>query len=175
MNADPIPFSEQLREAPVCMQVSGQLNVSFQGTWGTLGADDPFGGGSGTMSATYGDFSFASEMVGAMMGEVGSPGATEIDLLGVVGGGQILFYRLMLPTEALQPNSTFDMGDPRVSALMVMVELATLKPQVMGFLGEGQFTFGDEVDLTPGGMVEGELSAAIWGGFAEAYGSAEGE
>ena len=175
VNADPIPFSGQLRDAPICMQVSGQLNVSFRGTWDTLGSDDPFGGGSGTMSASYGEFDFASESVAAMMGEVGSPGATEIDLLALLGGTQALFYRLMLPTEALQPNSSFDMSDPRVSSLMVRVDLATRTPQVMGFLGEGTFTFGDEVDLTPGGIVEGELNAAIWGGFAEAYGSSEGD
>ena len=48
VNADPIPFSGQLQEAPICMQVSGELNVSFTGTWDTLGAQDPFGGASGT-------------------------------------------------------------------------------------------------------------------------------
>ena len=157
--------------ASICLQVSGELNIAFEGVWGTLGAENPFSNGSGTMSATYGEFSFASEVVATMMGEVGSPGATEIDLLAVVDGTHILFYRLMLPTEALQPNSSFDMSDPRVSSLMVRVELATRQPQVMGFLGEGTFTFGDEVDLTPGGIVKGELNAEIWGGFAEAYGS----
>lgn len=175
VNADPIPFSDQLSEELICMQVSGELNVSFRGTWDTLGAEDPFEGGSGTMNVTYGEYSFSSAMVSAMMGEVGSPGATEIDFLGLLDGTQALFYRLMLPTEAIQPNSIFEMGDPRVTALMVMVDLATLTPQVMGFLGEGQFTFGDEVDLTPGGIVEGELNAVIWGGFAEAYGQSSGE
>ena len=175
VNADPIPFSGQLQEAPICMQVSGELNVAFTATWDTLGAQDPFSGASGTLSATYGEFNFDSQTVGAMMGEVGSPGATEMGLMGVVGGGQAVYYRLMLPTEAIQPNSVLEMGDPRVSALMVMIELATMNIQVMGFLGEGQFVFGDQVDLTPGGTVEGELTAAIWGGFAEAYGSAEGQ
>ena len=85
------------------------------------------------MSATYGEFNFDSQMVGAMMGEVGSPGATEMGLMGVVGGGQAVYYRLMLPTEAIQPNSVLEMGDPRVSALMVMIELATINIQVMGF------------------------------------------
>ena len=175
VNADPIPFSRQLMEAPLCMQISGQLNVSFRGTWDSLGAQDPFSGASGTLSATYGEFNFESSMVGAMMGEVGSPGATEMGLMGVVGGGQAVYYRLMLPTEAVQPNTVLDMSDPRVSALMVMIDLATMNIQVMGFLGDGQFVFGDEVELTSGGTVEGELTATIWGGFAEAYGSAEGE
>ena len=71
----------------------------------------------------------------------------------------------MLPTEAIKANHTFEMSDPRVSSLMVLVDLSTGGFQILGFLGDGQFTFGDEVNLVPEGIVEGDLSVAIWGGL----------
>ena len=68
----------------------------------------------------------------------------------------------MLPTDAIQPNSTFAMSDPRISSLLVLLGEGG-NPQILGFLGEGELTFGDEVDLTSGGTLAGELSVDIWG------------
>ena len=67
----------------------------------------------------------------------------------------------MLPTSALAPNSSFSIGDPRVSSLMFYV--GENGGNIMGFLGDGELTFGDEVDLTSGGTLVGELSVDIWG------------
>ena len=41
VNADPIPFTGQLLESPVCLQYSGDLNASFRGRWDTLGMENP--------------------------------------------------------------------------------------------------------------------------------------
>ena len=164
VNADPIPFTGELPESPVCLQYSGDLNASFVGRWDTLGAENPFVSSSGTLTAGYGPFDFVSQAVGITAGEVGSPGATELGLVAFLVDSQILFIRLMLPTDAIQPNSTFAMGDPRVSSLMVLVGEGG-NPQIIGFLGDGEISFGEDLELTSGGTFAAEMNVAIWGAF----------
>ena len=68
----------------------------------------------------------------------------------------------MLPTRSDSTNSTFAMSDPLISSLMVLVGEGG-NPQILGFLGEGELSFGEEVDLTSGGTLAGDISVAIWG------------
>ena len=164
VNADPIPFGGGLPAEPLCLQYSGPMDVSFRLTWDTLGAENPFATSSGTMDANYGGIPFVSQALGALAGEVGSPGATELNLIGFMADSQILFIRLMLPTSAFVPNSSFDMADPRVSSLIILAN-QNGGFQIFGFLGGGELTFGDEVDLVPGGTVAGDLRVDMWGGL----------
>ena len=164
INADPIPFTEPLPEDLLCLQYSGDMNVTFESQWGSLGAENPFSTGSGTFEADYGFINFDAQALGVAMGEIGSPGATEIDFIALIQDGQFMFVRLMLPTSAIEANSTFEMGDPRVSSLVILITEGE-GFQIFGFLSEGTLTFGDEVELSSGGTVRGELSVGIWGGL----------
>ena len=116
------------------------------------------------MNATYGDFTFNSLQLGPMMGEPGAPGGTEMFLIGLVSTSQALAVRLSLPTSMIQPGNVVDVLDSRIGTLLILIDFATMDPQVMGFLGEGQIYFGHASNPTPGGLVYASLEAVIWGG-----------
>jgi|MDTC01.1.fsa_nt_gb spore coat protein CotH len=164
VNADPPPFSGELPTEPMCLEPVGTMLIEFEGTWGTLGADDPFAGGSGSMNATYGDFNFNSLQLGPMMGEPGAPGGTEMFLIGLVSPSQALAVRLSLPTSMIQPGNIVDSLDSRIGTLLILIDFATMDPQVMGFLGEGEIRFGHGSNPVPGGLVSASVDAVIWGG-----------
>lgn len=155
-----------LREA-VCLEEVGSIDGSFEATWGTLEAQEPWGEGTLDLGLRWGGAPIDLVRETALVGEP-SDGPGWGRFVGLVEFGGSAFGALIVqaPLEQWVPGTTFSSSDPWAYANLLYLDETTGGEWVQSaFLDEVRFSL-DEVGTTPGDTVRGtfEATALGWGG-----------
>lgn len=165
--AAPPDWPAPLRE-PICAKARGQVEGSFQTTWGTLAVDNLFLTGSGLLE-------FTSDALppldlgptGAKAGEdlEGLPGRAQIAVASIVelGGVQAGFVAIIIQTAMPLAAGVLPFDHRTTEAYVYYVE-AQDSAQFLGVLGDGALTL-EAADVLNGASVSGTFEGTLFAFF----------
>jgi hypothetical protein len=170
----PPAWNQPLRD-PWCADVLGDLTASLATTWGTLGMEDPFSQGSGSLAVTLGTTPLPAP--DAVTGLAGIDPNTQERVLQVVAfrsPDTLDLVHLVVNESLLVPNSSQPFDWVKASGYLVRIvfppagcvppEGATECPPtftVLGVLGDGGLVL-EQASMTPGAPVVGNLTATLY-------------
>ena len=154
----PPPWTAPFKpNAKPCFEQNGDVAVTFDTRWGTLGAPDAFATGTGTMTGTIEGTTIATQRVGSMAG-YGEQGEAIVQLIGEhANGTYTIVYAALPPTSFVAP------ADVAVqSAAVFRYTAATDTFEAIGFVFGGTIHF-DAASTTDGQPVRGRMNVQTIG------------
>jgi hypothetical protein len=148
---------------PLCFEDIGTVSGTFQTTWGTIGAGDPFAAGTGTMVGTVEGNALQTVQVGATAGlDINAdPQAGQIGVVAWLADGTAeLAIFTVTPPSQIQPNT-----DLPIDWTITVGALYHYTPSPEAFELVGLFFDGtlhlDAAGQTPGATVTGSYTGTI--------------
>ena len=171
LDGDPVPFVEELPEEPFCMERVGEINIELSTTWGSLGAENPFGEGDGYMQGNVGSWPINSEYLGPTAGiededeeedKDSSSGVAAISALSPLGDDKFLALYLTLPVSEISAGALISTTSSKVNAYFLYVDgFESFFP--LGWVGPGEIRFSENTQTRKGEPIEAEISFELWG------------
>jgi hypothetical protein len=149
-----------LRDPP-CFETVGQATATFDTTWGTAGAANPFITGSGTWDVTVADTPWTASLVSSTSGDdPDNPGQAIVQVVSALDDGTygVLHIVITDPT-AIASGATLDLDLVSAYGLLFHFDGAG-NGQLVGFMFDGSITF-DAAGTTNGAPVTGSLASTI--------------
>jgi hypothetical protein len=157
--AGPPAWTQPLRD-PICLDLLGTLQMTFDTTWGTIGVEDIFATGTGTMNVTIGGVTPTITMVGSKAGW--DPDSAEprvaVQLAAQLEDGTFYIVFLQVVPAAFTPQTIQNDLVTVFGGLIRFVPPTTFT--VVGMFGQGSATL-NETSLTDGGAVSGSVTTDI--------------
>jgi len=146
----PPVWDSPLRDPP-CFQSLGDISGTFQTTWGTIGAPDPFSAGTGTMAGTLDGVTLATTQVGSTAGldTNAAPPANQIAIAAWLTDGTAELVALQIQPAAFTPNTTLTIDLNVVFGAVYHFTPSTGAFDLVGLVGDGT------VHLTNAGQTDG--------------------
>jgi hypothetical protein len=161
----PPEWTEPLREE-ICFEEIGELDATFATTFGTLGVDDPFAAGSGTLSGMVEDISIEPLAVGALAGFDEEDPDQETAVVATVGwmpDETALLAFASFPAEQLHDGAVIEVDwiDAMVILMRIFPEAEEdEQDQLIGVLGGGAIEL-DQASDEDGAPIVGQLSGPL--------------
>ena len=144
-------------ESP-CLAPMGTLEVSFDTTWGTLGAQDPLNTGLGTVGGTWDGEPLPAVTGGALAGD--NAGSAVIVALGLASDTEAVEGAVVFEMTAVQPGSYFlDLG-VRVGYYMTLDLLTQEEFQFQAYVAGGDLVL-EEAAAQDGAEVRGVFTGDL--------------
>jgi len=154
----PPEWTTALRD-PVCLDVIGQVDVTFDTTWGTQGAANPFATGTGTWAVRNQGDDLVETAVGATAGD--DPDAPR-DLIWTIAsledGTLAVVFLQIEPSRFHTGTQEIDWGG--LFGGVFLYDPASLQLTFLGPLGQGTVRL-DEAGGTSGAPVSGRITADL--------------
>jgi spore coat protein CotH len=144
---------------PPCMEPIGTLDGTFDTTWGTLGAADPFASGTGTLSVFYRGNPVALDPIGAVSGPGEQPGEAVIAMIGLLGDGTAGVVYVSLPIQGVAPGASFDIDWAGTFGALYQFPGGGADPVLLGYLAGGTLTL-QQAGTFSGTPVVGRIDGA---------------
>jgi len=154
----PPEWTAPLRD-PLCLDVIGNVNVSFDTTWGTQGAANPFATGTGTWTVRASGDDLVDTDVGATAGDDPNAPKVLISTVASLADGTIaVVFAQIEPSRYQTGSQEVDWGG--VFGALYIWDPVTLQVRVVGALGEGTLEL-DQAGRTSGAPVRGHITAEL--------------
>lgn len=159
--ANPPAMVGNVRPSP-CLARLGTVTATFDTTWGTLGASNPFITGTGTLDITRGTTQTnALVSSGAGLDLSGNDGPrVGVNIVALISDGGVAATAVRFPPELYPPApgpQPFDL----FTRVGIVFEFQNQQAVPLGLLGNGTLEFTD-AGVTDGGRVSGSLSAELY-------------
>lgn len=162
---EPPPALSPILRDPWCIAPLGSVDGSFSTTWGTLGDEDPFSTGTGSLDITYGGDPFpAPAMVGSKSGIDAENGDRAVQILAYDGGEIVDIAHIVIYDGDFSPRSV-PLDWVVAAGYLVRIHFDPLggpaTSEVLGILGDGMLTLS-EGGNNVGDPVVGVFDAIIY-------------
>ena len=154
----PAEWDVPLRRS-LCSQPVGELDATFETTWGTWPTRDAFPTGSGTFEARVGEEQVGVVRVGAAIGPGQGGGLVLIQPV-FTDEDAVLFVYMLLQAEQIQPGET--PITPQNNCSFQFLDQRTGDTFPIAECPEGVLVF-EEASMQPGAVVRGGYSVTLWG------------
>ena len=156
--AGPPEWDQELRD-PICLATIGTIDVSFETTWGTHGAEDPFAAGTGAWAVTASGAELTEVAVGATAGDDPEGPHAILQAFAYLDTGHVAVLFLQVERAHVAPGSLeVDWG--RVFGGVYDYDPATGAVVLVGLVGAGTLTL-DEASTEAGAPVAGRVQAEL--------------
>jgi hypothetical protein len=153
-----------LRE-PWCIDEIGTANATFDTTWGTLGAADPFASGVATMDVAVQGWTFTPVALGATAGLDEDSGNPAVQVVAWLADDTALIVHTVIDRNLFEAGVSLPVDWIDVTGYVVHFEFppggGEPTMQVVGILGEGTLEI-EAAGTTDGAGVKGTLSAVVY-------------
>jgi hypothetical protein len=154
----PPEWTSPLRD-PICLDVIGQVNVSFDTTWGTVGASNPFATGTGTWSVRADGDDLLETDVGATAGDDPDAPRVLLQTIAALDDDTLAVVFLQVePSHYHTGTQTIDWAG--VFGALFIYDPVTMQLTLVGALGEGTVQI-DEAGGAAGAPVSGHITADL--------------
>jgi hypothetical protein len=158
----PPEWTTPLRDAP-CFHPIGQVEGSFDTTWGTLGSSDPFKAGKGSVTGTVSGMPIEGPLFGSTAGL--DPDAKDgpraaVHVVAHPGGDLVTVVALSIDPALLQPGASIEVDWTRSMGYLVEYNVKTEQFRLLGLFGQATIEL-DEVGTTAGARVTGRFKAEL--------------
>ena len=158
LDGGPVEWSDPLRD-PICLATIGQVDVAFDTTWGTVGADNPFATGTGTWSVRAGGDELSETDVGATAGDdPDAPRALLSAFASLEDGTYAVVFLQVEPSRYRTGTQAIDWAG--LFGGVFIWDPGTLQITLVGVLGEGTVRI-DEAGSASGAPVSGRITADL--------------
>lgn len=152
-----------LRSDDVCAKERGQLDWSFETTYGTFEDPDIFATGTGTShTLRFDDHDFPVQYFGARAGAAPEPekmGLESFMLAAVLNPDLVILVAFDLPSRALVPGNMLDLDE--LEALVAAYVPSTGEVALVGFLLDGALTL-EQAGTTQGAPLVGRIAGGVF-------------
>ena len=154
----PPEWTSPLRD-PICLDVIGQVDVTFDTTWGTVGAGNPFATGTGTWTVRADGDDLPETDVGATAGDDPDAPRVLLQTIAALEDGTLAVVFLQVePSHYHTGTQTIDWSG--VFGALFIYDPPTMQLTLLGALGEGTVQM-DEAGGTTGAAVSGHITADL--------------
>jgi hypothetical protein len=154
----PPEWTSPLRD-PICLSPIGQVDVSFDTTWGTVGADNPFATGTGTWTVRADGNDLPETDVGSTAGDDPDAPRVLLQTIAALEDGTLAVVFLQVePSHYHTGAQTIDWAG--VFGALFIYDPSTMQLTLIGALGEGTVQI-DEAGGTTGAPVSGHITADL--------------
>jgi hypothetical protein len=161
LDRGPPVWTLPLRDS-ICFEEIGSLSAIFSTTFGSLGAEDPFAEGTGTMSGSYNGVTIRPTYVGAVSGfdpETPNQEKAVVALVGLQPDGKVLIAYAVTPTRLFQPSAVLEVDWAETLVILLELDPKTNKDELIG-IASGTLRFG-EAGTAEGAIVTAEIDGPI--------------
>ena len=158
LEGGPPEWTQPLRDA-LCLDVIGQVDVSFDTTWGTQGAANPFATGTGTWTVRHQGDDLIDTDVGATAGDDPDAPRELISTVASLADGTLAVVYLQIePSRYHTGTQEIDWGG--LFGGLFLYDPASLQLTFVAPLGEGTLRL-DEAGASSGAPVSGRITADL--------------
>ncbi len=143
---------------PPCMVPVGELDVTFDTTWGTLETADPLNTGSGTVDGTWDGGALPPVTGGALAGEYG--GQALILSLGMASDTDVVEGAVLFDLASVQPGTYYLDAGLRVGYYMTLDTQTQTDFQFAAYVAGGDLVL-DEALAVPGSTIRGSFTGDL--------------
>jgi hypothetical protein len=154
----PPTWTAPLRD-PLCLDKIGTVDVSFDTTWGTQGAVNPFATGTGTWAVRASGDDLSETDVGATAGDDPNAPKVLLQTFAALADGRFAVVFLQVEPSRYQPGSQ-EIDWSGTFGGVFIYDPATLQLTLIGLLGQGTVTI-DEAGATGSAAVSGHITADL--------------
>ncbi len=144
---------------PLCLEVIGQVDVSFDTTWGTGGAANPFATGTGTWAVSADGDQLNETDVGATAGDDPNAPRALLQTFAALDDGTFAVVFLQVEPSRFH-TGTQELDFAGLFGGVFIYDPATLQLTLVGVLGEGTVAL-DEAGGASGDPVSGRITADL--------------
>jgi spore coat protein H len=156
--AGPPAWTAPLRD-PLCLDTIGTVDVSFDTTWGTQGAANPFATGTGTWAVRASGDDLTETDVGATAGDDPNAPKVLLQTFAALDDGRFAVVFLQVEPSRYQPGSQEIDWSSTFGGVFIF-DPVTLQLTLIGLLGPGTVTI-DEAGATASAAVSGHITADL--------------
>jgi spore coat protein H len=157
----PPAWTAALRDAP-CFVPIGTLSGTFTTTWGTIGADDPFDTGTGTLAGALDDVALTTQQVGATSGLdlEADPARAQVAVVALQDDGTALVLAFQIDPASWAADSELAIDWNTVMGVVYRYTIATGNFELVGLFLGGAVQL-DQASMTDGAPVTGSFAGDI--------------
>jgi hypothetical protein len=143
---------------PPCMVPVGELDVTFDTTWGTLEAADPLNTGSGTVDGAWEGSALPAVTGGALAGEYG--GQALILSLGMASDTEVVEGAVLFDLASVQPGTYYLDAGLRLGYYMTLDTQYQTDFEFAAYVAGGDLVL-DEALAVPGSPIRGSFTGDL--------------
>lgn len=162
LTGPPPVWDRPLRE-PWCIDALGSVSATFDTTWGTIGADDPFAAGDGTLQLTV-DGVAVPVLVGSTAGPDGDSGDPAVQVVAWLSDDTAAIVHVVVAPQMFTGGMSIPIDWTVASGYAVKILFppgADPVLEVIGMVGDGTLEL-DAAGTAAGAAVTGRLDAVVF-------------
>ncbi len=157
------PITDSLREAP-CMVPVGDASGTFEATFGTLGAEDPFAqGGTGSLAGVVSEAELNEVLTTATAGfDPNNPGDPRpiVQIISWLDTGKIAIAHFSVDPAGFVPGAVLALDFAQSLGMLYELDVETGEFSALGMLTSGTLTL-DAASVEEGAAVTGSFEAEV--------------
>lgn len=162
LDAGGAPWNLPLRPIP-CMTPRGEMTATFDTTWGTHGAANPFAAGSGSFTLSIDGTTLPITLTGATAGygDDERAGQAQLTVLGRLDDGRIYIAAFFIEPQRLT-RASLPLDFTTIEGYLLVIDPnISNAPQLLGLVGNG-YVFFNTASTRDGASVSGLFEAELF-------------
>lgn len=147
----------------LCFTELGMLDATFDTTFGSIGTQDPFDAGTGTLGVDVPGMPIAPTMVGAASGfDPDNPGSSAaiVQLVGLLPDDKAAVLFAEIQPDLFTPGASFEVDWSNAFVALVEIDLMTDEDRMIGVVAGGLVEL-EMAETTDGAAVTGTISGPL--------------